>query len=151
MNWHLTSWSSFDYKMPKTLKNHKVLRSQVLYRDAKDALSSLYPLNLSQTLWTLFWSSRLCRQTLGVSCHFLSAWKLSFEITLTAFLLGECLMCLFQLWRPVTATLYFPITPNTGFLYLVNLYFLYHYSTRLETGEATDWTCECSVKCSGWW
>uniref|UniRef100_A0A3P8TNE1 Derlin n=1 Tax=Amphiprion percula TaxID=161767 RepID=A0A3P8TNE1_AMPPE len=40
----------------------------------------------------------------------------------------------FQLWRPVTATLFFPITPGTGFLYLVNLYFLYHYSTRLETG-----------------
>ncbi|XP_022045377.1 derlin-1 [Acanthochromis polyacanthus] len=40
----------------------------------------------------------------------------------------------FQLWRPVTATLYFPISPGTGFLYLVNLYFLYHYSTRLETG-----------------
>lgn len=47
------------------------------------------------------------------------------------------LLFLFQLWRPVTATLYFPITPNTGFLYLVNLYFLYHYSTRLETGETT--------------
>uniref|UniRef100_A0A8C3AE27 Derlin n=1 Tax=Cyclopterus lumpus TaxID=8103 RepID=A0A8C3AE27_CYCLU len=44
------------------------------------------------------------------------------------------LFCLFQLWRPVTATLFFPITPNTGFLYLVNLYFLYHYSSRLETG-----------------
>ncbi|XP_047214429.1 derlin-1 [Girardinichthys multiradiatus] len=41
----------------------------------------------------------------------------------------------FQLWRPVTATLYFPITPQTGFLYLVNLYFLYHYSSRLETGS----------------
>lgn len=40
----------------------------------------------------------------------------------------------FHLWRPVTATLFFPITPNTGFLYMVNLYFLYHYSTRLETG-----------------
>lgn len=37
----------------------------------------------------------------------------------------------------MTATLYFPITPNTGFLYMVNLYFLYHYSTRLETGETT--------------
>lgn len=42
---------------------------------------------------------------------------------------------MFQIWRPITATFYFPITPNTGFLYLVNLYFLYHYSTRLETGE----------------
>lgn len=40
----------------------------------------------------------------------------------------------FHLWRPVTSTLYFPIYPNTGFLFLVNLYFLYHYSTRLETG-----------------
>uniref|UniRef100_UPI003AAE4703 derlin-1 isoform X3 n=1 Tax=Centroberyx gerrardi TaxID=166262 RepID=UPI003AAE4703 len=40
----------------------------------------------------------------------------------------------FQLWRPVTSTLYFPVGPGTGFLYLVNLYFLYQYSTRLETG-----------------
>ncbi|XP_026228604.1 derlin-1 [Anabas testudineus] len=39
-----------------------------------------------------------------------------------------------HIWRPLTATLYFPITPQTGFLYLVNLYLLYHYSTRLETG-----------------
>lgn len=36
----------------------------------------------------------------------------------------------FQIWRPVTATFVFPV----GFQYLVNLYFLYHYSTRLETG-----------------
>uniref|UniRef100_A0A3B3QUC6 Derlin n=1 Tax=Paramormyrops kingsleyae TaxID=1676925 RepID=A0A3B3QUC6_9TELE len=40
----------------------------------------------------------------------------------------------FQIWRPVTSTLYFPVGPGTGFLYLVNLYFLYQYSTRLETG-----------------
>ncbi|KAM9797886.1 derlin-1 [Neosynchiropus ocellatus] len=40
----------------------------------------------------------------------------------------------FHLWRPVTAALYFPVYPNTGFLFLVNMYFLYHYSTRLETG-----------------
>uniref|UniRef100_A0A3B3TUM3 Derlin n=1 Tax=Poecilia latipinna TaxID=48699 RepID=A0A3B3TUM3_9TELE len=49
-------------------------------------------------------------------------------------LFPELVFSRFQLWRPVTATLYFPVTPNTGFLYLVNLYFLYHYSTRLETG-----------------
>lgn len=49
-------------------------------------------------------------------------------------LFPELVFSKFQLWRPVTATLYFPITPNTGFLFLVNLYFLYHYSTRLETG-----------------
>ncbi|KAE8599592.1 hypothetical protein XENTR_v10017245 [Xenopus tropicalis] len=40
----------------------------------------------------------------------------------------------FQIWRPITATFYFPVGPKTGFLYLVNLYFLYQYSTRLETG-----------------
>ncbi|KAM6910076.1 derlin-1 [Xenentodon cancila] len=49
-------------------------------------------------------------------------------------LFPDLILSRFHLWRPVTATLYFPITPNTGFLYLVNLYFLYHYSTRLETG-----------------
>ncbi|XP_070767642.1 derlin-1 isoform X2 [Enoplosus armatus] len=49
-------------------------------------------------------------------------------------LFPELVLSRFHLWRPVTATLYFPITPNTGFLYMVNLYFLYHYSTRLETG-----------------
>ncbi|CAL8289034.1 unnamed protein product [Merluccius merluccius] len=37
----------------------------------------------------------------------------------------------FQIWRPITATLYFPLS----FPYLVNLYLLYHYSTRLETGS----------------
>ncbi|XP_074510866.1 derlin-1 isoform X2 [Sebastes fasciatus] len=49
-------------------------------------------------------------------------------------LFPELVLSRFHLWRPVTATLYFPISPNTGFLYLVNLYFLYHYSSRLETG-----------------
>ncbi|KAG8010269.1 Derlin-1 [Nibea albiflora] len=49
-------------------------------------------------------------------------------------LIPELVYNRFHLWRPVTATFYFPITPNTGFLYLINLYFLYHYSTRLETG-----------------
>jgi derlin-1 len=36
----------------------------------------------------------------------------------------------FQIWRPLTALLYFP----TGFPYLLNIYFLYNYSTQLETG-----------------
>ncbi|KAI3380941.1 hypothetical protein SNEBB_006778 [Seison nebaliae] len=38
----------------------------------------------------------------------------------------------FQIWRAVTAMLFFPISPQTGFQYLLNLYFLYNYSTRLE-------------------
>lgn len=39
-----------------------------------------------------------------------------------------------ELWRPVTALFFYPITPQTGFHFLINLYFLYSYSTRLETG-----------------
>ncbi|CAH0550061.1 unnamed protein product [Brassicogethes aeneus] len=38
----------------------------------------------------------------------------------------------FQIWRFVTCILYFPITPMTGFRFLLNLYFLYNYSRRLE-------------------
>ncbi|XP_078482218.1 derlin-1-like [Ciona intestinalis] len=40
----------------------------------------------------------------------------------------------FQIWRPITAAIYYPITPMTGFHYLITLYFLYSYSIRLETG-----------------
>lgn len=40
----------------------------------------------------------------------------------------------FQIWRPVTAIFYYPLTPQTGFHFLINLYFLYNYSVRLETG-----------------
>ncbi|KAI0218961.1 Derlin-1 [Lamellibrachia satsuma] len=40
----------------------------------------------------------------------------------------------FQFWRPLTALFYYPISPQTGFHYLINLYFLYSYSTRLESG-----------------
>lgn len=38
----------------------------------------------------------------------------------------------FQLWRIFTCVLYYPLTPQTGFHYLINLYFLYNYSRRLE-------------------
>jgi len=41
----------------------------------------------------------------------------------------------FQFWRPFTAVLFYPLTPQTGFHFLINLYFLYSYSTRLETGH----------------
>ncbi|XP_041376840.1 derlin-1-like [Gigantopelta aegis] len=40
----------------------------------------------------------------------------------------------FQIWRPLTAVLYYPIAGPKGFHFLLNLYFLYSYSTRLETG-----------------
>ena len=40
----------------------------------------------------------------------------------------------FHLWRPVSALFYYPLSPQTGFHFLINLYFLYNYSLRLETG-----------------
>eukprot|EP00088_Acartia_fossae_P035346 TRINITY_DN36417_c0_g1_i1.p1 TRINITY_DN36417_c0_g1~~TRINITY_DN36417_c0_g1_i1.p1 ORF type:complete len:230 (+),score=50.48 TRINITY_DN36417_c0_g1_i1:130-819(+) len=40
----------------------------------------------------------------------------------------------FQIWRGVTAIFFFPLSPQTGFKFLINLYFLYSYSLRLETG-----------------
>eukprot|EP00118_Oscarella_pearsei_P001128 m.6671 g.6671 ORF g.6671 m.6671 type:complete len:252 (+) comp16563_c0_seq1:60-815(+) len=40
----------------------------------------------------------------------------------------------FQIWRLFTCAVYYPISPQTGFHYLLNLYFLYNYSNRLETG-----------------
>ncbi|XP_023952938.2 derlin-1 [Bicyclus anynana] len=39
----------------------------------------------------------------------------------------------FQIWRPITALFFYPITPGTGFHFLINCYFLYNYSQRLET------------------
>ncbi|BFZ12902.1 hypothetical protein BsWGS_15941 [Bradybaena similaris] len=39
----------------------------------------------------------------------------------------------FQIWRPITAALFYPISGPRGFHFLMNLYFLYSYSTRLET------------------
>ncbi|CAB3229734.1 unnamed protein product [Arctia plantaginis] len=40
----------------------------------------------------------------------------------------------FQIWRPITALFFYPISPGTGFHFLINCYFLYNYSQRLETG-----------------
>ncbi|XP_013138262.1 PREDICTED: derlin-1 [Papilio polytes] len=40
----------------------------------------------------------------------------------------------FQIWRPLTALFFYPIGPGTGFHFLINCYFLYNYSQRLETG-----------------
>lgn len=46
----------------------------------------------------------------------------------------EPLIHRFQIWRPFTALFYYPLSPQTGFHFLINLYFLYNYSLRLETG-----------------
>ncbi|KAK3610374.1 hypothetical protein CHS0354_008650 [Potamilus streckersoni] len=49
-------------------------------------------------------------------------------------LIFESVIYKFQIWRPITAVLFYPIAGSRGFHYLINLYFLYSYSTRLETG-----------------
>lgn len=41
--------------------------------------------------------------------------------------------CIQQLWRLVTCIFFYPLTPNTGFHFMLNCYFLYNYSLRLET------------------
>ncbi|XP_065827780.1 derlin-1-like [Oscarella lobularis] len=40
----------------------------------------------------------------------------------------------FQIWRLLTCAVFYVISPATGFHYLMNLYFLYSYSRRLESG-----------------
>jgi len=41
----------------------------------------------------------------------------------------------FEIWRPLTSLFFYPITPQTGFHFLINCYFLVNYSKRLETVE----------------
>jgi len=40
----------------------------------------------------------------------------------------------FEIWRPITALFFYPISPQTGFHFLINLYFLVNYSKNLESG-----------------
>lgn len=46
----------------------------------------------------------------------------------------ETFVTKFHVWRSVTCLFYYPLSPQTGFHFLINLYFLYNYSLRLETG-----------------
>lgn len=38
-----------------------------------------------------------------------------------------------QIWRLITCFFYYPLNPATGFHFMLNCYFLYNYSLRLET------------------
>ncbi|CAI4222200.1 unnamed protein product [Auanema sp. JU1783] len=40
----------------------------------------------------------------------------------------------FQFWRPITSLVYYPLSPQTGFHWLIMIYFLYQYSKSLEEG-----------------
>lgn len=50
-------------------------------------------------------------------------------------LLGDRFIYNFEIWRAVTCVFYYPLSRETGFHFLVNCYFLYNYSLRLERGE----------------
>lgn len=41
----------------------------------------------------------------------------------------------FEIWRAATSVFFYPLNPSTGFHFLINCYFLYNYSLRLERGE----------------
>lgn len=40
-----------------------------------------------------------------------------------------------QLWRPITSLFVYPLTPATGFHFLINCYFIVQYSGRLEKDQ----------------
>lgn len=41
----------------------------------------------------------------------------------------------FEIWRAATSVFFYPLNPATGFHFMINCYFLYNYSLRLERGE----------------
>lgn len=45
----------------------------------------------------------------------------------------ELIFSKLQIWRPMTALFFYPLNPSTGFHFLINCFFLYNYSRRLET------------------
>jgi len=73
------------------------------------------------------------RYWLGASVVFPVLGRIGLINGMNMMLFYEPLFHKFQIWRPLTALVYYPISPMTGFHYLTNLYFLYSYSVRLET------------------
>ncbi|VDQ13678.1 unnamed protein product [Trichobilharzia regenti] len=60
--------------------------------------------------------------------------KLNIIDPMRMILLWDRIFSHFEIWRPITALLFYPVSPSTGFHFLINLYFLYSYSSRLENG-----------------
>ena len=52
----------------------------------------------------------------------------------TMILTGDFLKNL-ELWKPLTAVLYYPLHGGKGFHFLMNLFLIYNYSQRLELGH----------------
>ena len=65
--------------------------------------------------------SKMVNTWLGFIHH--KVWSFYFNIDHDA----NNILIRFHIWRPVTALFYYPLTPQTGFHFLINLYFLYNY------------------------
>lgn len=81
----------------------------------------------SLPLFTRYWLTLTVGFTLAGRFHLFKPQQL--------ILLYEPIISNFQLWRPITALFYYPLSPSTGFHFLINCYFLYSYSLRLERGQ----------------
>ncbi|XP_003398351.1 derlin-1 [Bombus affinis] len=50
-------------------------------------------------------------------------------------LINERFINNFEIWRAATSVFFYPLNRGSGFHFLINCYFLYNYSLRLERGE----------------
>ncbi|KAL1115521.1 hypothetical protein AAG570_007550 [Ranatra chinensis] len=75
------------------------------------------------------------RHWLGLTIFFSLLGRFAFLSFKQLALMYEPVVHGFQIWRPFTSVFYYPLTPSTGFHFLINCYFLYSYSLRLETGQ----------------
>ena len=76
--------------------------------------------------------------------------RVSKSILLNVFLVLHCstikLICTcfffsFHVWRPVTCLFFYPLSPKTGFHFLINLYFLYNYRYIRTLGNGCGVVC----------
>lgn len=84
---------------------------------------------LSPSYLVLEWNAFFHKFQVCVFAFLPKLWNVNY---LSIHFIKKCII--FQIWRPITAAFYFPLGPNTAFAYMMNLYFLYNYSIKLETG-----------------
>ncbi|CAB3362632.1 Hypothetical predicted protein [Cloeon dipterum] len=77
---------------------------------------------------------RFTRWWLGLTVGFTLLGRFGLLSPQLLYLQYESFVHKFQIWRAATALFFYPLSPGTGFHFLINLYFLYNYSLRLETG-----------------
>ncbi|XP_012278872.1 derlin-1 [Orussus abietinus] len=80
----------------------------------------------SVPIFTRYWLLLTAGLTLLGRCGFVDS--------ITMILLRDRFIHNFEIWRPVTSLFFYPLNRATGFHFLINCYFLYNYSLRLERG-----------------